>query len=245
VGCVFRREQIEEDFRGGRRFDCVVQFHGRDRWQLGRRRHNYRGLNQVGGLFRIPAGGGAPAPITEPREGGEVTYRWPQILPGGKEVLFTAHTRFLFDDAGIVVMSLGDRHKKTLMRGGTYGGYLPSGHLLYVNRGTLFAVPFDLGALEVRGAPTPVLDQVAYNGITGGAGFEASQTGTLVYESGGVCVDQSPCNGWRAIARPKPLYQNRATTAVRASRQTDGGWRWRSGRRRVRTSGSMTGHGTL
>src|SRR5262249_17358544 len=82
-------------------------------------------------------------------------------------------------------MSLGDRRKKTLLRGGTYGRYVPSGHLLYVNRGTLYAVPFDLGALEVRGAPTRVLDQVAYSSNSGVAEFGASQTGTLVYRSGG------------------------------------------------------------
>jgi serine/threonine-protein kinase len=139
-------------------------------------------LNQSGGLSRIPADGGSPTPLTElDRERGEVTHRWPQILPGGKTVLFTAHRRTNsgFDEASNEVMSLGDRHKKTLMRGGTYGRYVLSGHLLYVNRGTLFAVPFDLGALEVRGAPTLVLNQVAYRSINGDAGFEASQTGTL------------------------------------------------------------------
>jgi serine/threonine-protein kinase len=169
-------------------------------------------LNQTGGLFRIPVGGSAQAPLTElDREHGEATHRWPQILPGGKAVLFTSHTRSTdtFDEASIEVMSLGDRHKKTLMRGGTYGRYLPSGHLLYVNRGTLFAVPFDLGALEVRGAPTPVLDQVAYSNITGGAGFAASQTGTLVYESGGgqgglVTVQWLESDGKMRALLPKP-----------------------------------------
>jgi serine/threonine-protein kinase len=51
-------------------------------------------LNQSGGLFRIPADGGAPSPLTQlDREHGEGTHRWPQTLPGGKVVLFTAHTR--------------------------------------------------------------------------------------------------------------------------------------------------------
>jgi serine/threonine-protein kinase len=63
-------------------------------------------LNAVGGLFRIPAGGGAPARLTElDRERGEVTHRWPQILPGGKTVLFTAHSLVSgFDDASIEVI---------------------------------------------------------------------------------------------------------------------------------------------
>ena len=82
-------------------------------------------------------------------------------------------------------MSLGDHRRKTLQRGGTFGRYLPSGHLIYVNKGTLFAVPFDLETLAVRGTPSPVLEQVAYSPGNGSAQFDFSRTGTLVYRSGG------------------------------------------------------------
>jgi eukaryotic-like serine/threonine-protein kinase len=54
-----------------------------------------------------------------------------------------------------------------------------------VNRGTLFAVPFDPAALEVRGAAVPILEQVAYSAINGPAKLDVSPNGTLVYESGG------------------------------------------------------------
>jgi serine/threonine-protein kinase len=95
------------------------------------------------------------------------------------------------------------------MRGGTYGRYVPSGHLLYVNRGTLFAVPFDLGALEIRGTPTPVLNQVAYSSSNGDAEFEASQTGTLLYGSGDtrsglVTVQWLESDGKTRALVPKP-----------------------------------------
>jgi serine/threonine-protein kinase len=169
-------------------------------------------LNIDGGLSRIPADGGAASPLTElDRAHGEATHRWPQILPGGKAVLFTAHSQTVgeFDEASIQVMSLGNRHKKMLVRGGTFGRYLPSGHLLYVNRGTLFGVPFDLDSLEVRGAPTAILNEVAYSDITGGARFEVSQTGTLVYESGGaqgrsVSVQWLESGGKTRALIPKP-----------------------------------------
>ncbi len=71
------------------------------------------------------------------------------------------------------------------MRGGTFGRYLPSGHLVYVNRGTLFAVPFDVDRLEVHGTPAPVLDQIGYIAAYGSAQLDFSQTGTLIYRSGG------------------------------------------------------------
>jgi len=142
------------------------------------------GLGDNDGLSRIPSAGGPPTPVTD-LQSGEITHRWPQILPGGKAVLFTASTTGVgFDGANIEVMSLTDHRRKTLVRGGTYGRYLPSGHLIFVNRGTLFAVPFDLSRLEVRGTPSPVLDQVGYN-VGGSAQFDFSQTGTLIYRSGG------------------------------------------------------------
>jgi Tol biopolymer transport system component/tRNA A-37 threonylcarbamoyl transferase component Bud32 len=147
-------------------------------------------LNTVGSLSRIPSSGGTPAQATELTQG-EVTHRWPQILPGGKAVLFTANTAVVggFDGADIEVMSLGDHRRKTVLRGGTFGRYLPTsdgaGHLVYINNGTLFAVPFDLDTLAVRGTPAPVLDQVAYTSGNGSAQFDFSRSGTLVYESGG------------------------------------------------------------
>ncbi len=142
-------------------------------------------LGGLTGLSRIPSAGGPPTSVTD-LQGGEVTHRWPQILPGGKAVLFTTSTTITgFEGANIEVMSLVDHRRKTLVRGGTYGRYLPSGHLVYVNRGTLFAVPFDVDRLEMRGTPVPVLDQVSYNSTYGSAQFDFSQTGTVIYHSGG------------------------------------------------------------
>jgi hypothetical protein len=102
-------------------------------------------LFDTSGLSRIPSTGGAPTPVTELAQG-EVTHRWPQILPGGKAVLFTSHTAITgFDGANIEVITSADHHRKTLQRGGTFGRYLPAsngnGYLVYINKGTLFAVP--------------------------------------------------------------------------------------------------------
>jgi eukaryotic-like serine/threonine-protein kinase len=138
-----------------------------------------------GGLSRIPSAGGPPTPVTD-LQSGEFTHRWPQVLPGGKAVLFTANkTTVAYDAANIDVMSLADHRRKTLVRGGTFGRYLPNGYLVYMNRGTLFAVPFDVDRLEVHGTPAPVLDQVGYAAGQGYAQIDFSQTGTLIYRSGG------------------------------------------------------------
>lgn len=61
-----------------------------------------------------------------------------------------------------------------------------SGHLVYISRGALFAVPFDLDSLKVRGQPVPVVPEVvAQNGDgQSAAHFDLSSNGTLVYAKG-------------------------------------------------------------
>jgi serine/threonine-protein kinase len=61
-------------------------------------------------LSRIPAEGGKPVSITDlRREIGESSHRWPQALPGGEAILFTASIRYAnFDEAPIAVVSLKD-----------------------------------------------------------------------------------------------------------------------------------------
>ncbi len=140
-------------------------------------------LNIGGDLSRIPSAGGTPT-LVAGIQSGEYSHRWPQILPGGKVVLFTASASAAYDSATIDVMSLEDHRRKTLVQGGTFGRYLPSGDLIYLHRGTVFAVPFDVDRLEIHGTPAPVLDQVSYNPIQGSAQLDFSQTGTLIYRSG-------------------------------------------------------------
>jgi len=137
-------------------------------------------LTTDGPLSRVPSAGGMPNPVTQLAQG-EATHRWPQILPGGKAVLFTSNTVA----PNIEVMSLADHRRNTLQRGGSFGRYLPAsngrGHLIYINKGTLFAVPFDPEKLEVQGTPSPVLEQVAFSIGGGEAQFDFSRDGTLVY----------------------------------------------------------------
>ena len=144
-------------------------------------------LAPTGGLWRIPAAGGTPRPVTSlDAARGEVTHRWPQILPGEKAVLFTSHTKVLggFDDANIEVANLSDGRRKILHRGGAHARYLPSGHLIFLRRGTLYAARFDLNRLEMLDTPTPLVDSISYRSINGDADFDVSRTGTLIYMQG-------------------------------------------------------------
>ncbi|SPE37377.1 Serine/threonine protein kinase [Candidatus Sulfopaludibacter sp. SbA6] len=136
-------------------------------------------------LFRIPAAGGTPQLLAKPEDKGLRTYRWPQILPGGDTLLVTAHNMAAnYEDANIAAVSLKTGQVKVVQRGGYFGRYLPSGHLIYVRQGTLFAVPFDLKRLETTGMPAPQLEDVAGSSVQGGGQLDFSQSGTLVYLAG-------------------------------------------------------------
>ena len=140
-------------------------------------------------LFKVSSAGGTPEPLTTlDKQAGNTTQRWPQFLPGEKSVLFTSGTGgvgTIFDEADIDVYSMASKQQKTLIEhGGSYARYLPSGHMVYLHAGTLFAVPFDLDRLEVTGQPTPILEGVVTSPGVGGAQVSFSDTGDLAYVAG-------------------------------------------------------------
>jgi serine/threonine-protein kinase len=134
-----------------------------------------------GPLYRVAATGGTPEQATTlDSTTGETTHRWPQFLPGGGSLLFTAHGNVGVTRAGDVIVQPGTE-RRTVHRGGLFGRYSPSGHLLYVNGGKLFAAPFDASRLEVTAPGVPVADDIAYSLINGTAQYSLSNTGLLSY----------------------------------------------------------------
>jgi serine/threonine-protein kinase len=135
------------------------------------------------GLYRVSEAGGQASAMTRLADG-ENTHRWPQLLRGGKVVLFTSGNVGNYDDAVIVAQALPDGPRKIIQRGAYYGRYVSSGHLVYIHGGTLFAAPLDLDRLELTGTPVPVIENVNGSTGTGGANFAVSDSGTLVYLRG-------------------------------------------------------------
>jgi serine/threonine-protein kinase len=136
------------------------------------------------GLMRVSENGGDARPLAT---GEDVagTQVFPQVLPGGKGVLFTSsRSAGIYNDADLQVQSLDGGPPKRVLSGGFHGRYLDSGHLVFMHSGTLFAVPFDLDRLEVTGPPVPALESVMSNSIIGGAQFSVSSGGRLLYLSG-------------------------------------------------------------
>jgi eukaryotic-like serine/threonine-protein kinase len=135
------------------------------------------------GLWRVPADGGTPVKLTTPDTAtGEYSHRYPQVLPGGKAVLFTAISGFGWDESRIEALVLATGERRVLVRGGHTGRYAAGGHLLYYRAGSLFDVPFDPERLEAsRARPASIADDVSQNYGPLGALYSVSRTNTLAY----------------------------------------------------------------
>jgi serine/threonine-protein kinase len=139
------------------------------------------------GLSQLPAEGGDVTRIASvDTQAGEISLRFPQVLPGGKAVLFlVTHVAANYEGGSIGVMSLADRRRKILLeRVGMYPRYVAGGYLTYVSRGTLFALPFDSDRLEVRGPAKPILENIRNRPNVGYAQLDFSRNGLLLYSKG-------------------------------------------------------------
>ncbi len=136
------------------------------------------------GLAKVSAQGGEAEPLTRlSTSEGERQHAWPQILPGGKTVLFTISTGVSFESGRIAVQQIDTGERRIVIEDGSYGRYLHSGHLLYVRGGSVLAAPFDLARLEVAGPAVPVLEGVRTERY-GEAYLAVSDDGSLLYAPG-------------------------------------------------------------
>jgi serine/threonine-protein kinase len=170
------------------------------------------------GLFRVNAAGGAPERLTQPdRTKGELQHVLPQMLPGGRAVLFTV-TRSPFprwDDTEIVVQELATGSRRTRLESAADGRYVASGHVVYLQRGTMYAAPFDLADLRFAGGGVGVLDGIMQSAnmpnttFESGAGqFAVSSDGSLLYAPGGIFPDPERTVVWvtrTGVEEPLPM----------------------------------------
>src|ERR1051326_5292669 len=143
------------------------------------------------GLWIVSEGGGDARELTAPDTArGELGHWWPQVLPDGDHVLFTAY-RTPIERATIEVVSIRSGRRAVVFTGGVFGFYVPTGHILYAVGESIRAIRFDLDRLAVTGTALPVVDSVAMNPTDGAAAFDVSENGTLAYLPVGSYVTES------------------------------------------------------
>ena len=137
-------------------------------------------------LVVMSADGGdtRPASILAPTER---THRWPEVLPGGKAVIFTVGSLGSpdnYDDATIEAVVLATGERRLVWRGAAMARYASSGHLILSRGPALYAVSFDPRTLTATGTPTQVVPVVERDVTTGAAHFACAADGTLAMVPG-------------------------------------------------------------
>ena len=141
----------------------------------------------VGPIFSVGAAGGTPVAVSRiDTMRKESTHRWPSFLPDGKHFLYFSRTASFGAEAegdALFVASLDFTTNKMLMN--TSANVIhASGHLLFMRGGTLLAQRFDESALELKGDPVTVADNVINDPGFNLAVFSASENGILAYQTG-------------------------------------------------------------
>ncbi len=142
------------------------------------------------GIMRCPVTGGQETLVIK-AEGNAMMTR-PQVLSDG-HLLFavskpTTLTTDRWADAEVVVQRPGDASPTLLFKGGNDPRVVPSGHIVYVSGGILYARRFDLAHLTA-GPAFPMIEGIVRSAGGIGSGtwwYGVSDTGTLVYQPGPV-----------------------------------------------------------
>jgi serine/threonine-protein kinase len=110
------------------------------------------------GLWITSASGGDPRQLTRPREGER--HELPQILPGGRAVLFTILATNRPARAAVQILETGAIRE---LFEGVGAKYVGSGYVVFGRQGTLWAAAFDANALQMRGEARSVRDDVLWS----------------------------------------------------------------------------------
>jgi Tol biopolymer transport system component len=142
-------------------------------------------------IRRVPEEGGTPTAVVKAANGEAVaSFRWPQILPGGKTLLFTtAGASWLAQHYSTEAYSLNTGKRTVVMQEAADSRYLAPGYLVFTRGDVLMGAPFDASELKVTGPAVPLIDGVTRDEWYGSADYALSSTGTLIYLTGGVQKD--------------------------------------------------------
>jgi eukaryotic-like serine/threonine-protein kinase len=164
------------------------------------------------GLLRVAASGGMPQVVTKAEAG---QHLWPALLPGAHVALFTSvPDRGTFDDAEIMAVPLTGGTPKVVLKSAYFPHYAATGHLVFVQGDSVVAAPFDPESLSVTGAAVTLIKGSWISSWTGYADFAFSDTGTLVYISGGPHPASATLASVDRFGNSKPLLDDKRAFRV-------------------------------
>lgn len=148
--------------------------------------------NSTDALFTVSAAGGAPIQATTLDSArGENAHRWPSFLPDGKHFVFSVFSISPTGVADTIKLGIMDPSTSIVLLTAGMNTVYASGHLIYLQEGTLMARSFDAVRLKFTGEAVPIAENVQYSGRpTDKGNFSVSQNGVLVLQTGNTKFDR-------------------------------------------------------
>lgn len=142
--------------------------------------------NPSASLMRVNASGGSPALVTTIDTSLHTSHRWPFFLPDGKHFIYTAinHEPGKAVNNTVYYASLDGKDNRALFRTQSNAVYA-DGFLLFARGEQLMAQPFDPAKGTLSGEPHTLTKNVMNDPSTWHMDASASDSGLLVYGSGG------------------------------------------------------------
>lgn len=132
-------------------------------------------------LFQVSATGGPAGKCTNFDSATGFASRFPSFLPDGNHFLFVLiNLKDIKRDPEVHVGSVDGKTDKVLISGVSNMMYA-SGYVAYLRQSILMLQQFDDGALELKGSPGPVQENVNFWSARAKGDFSVSQNGRLVY----------------------------------------------------------------
>ncbi len=145
-----------------------------------------------GRLYQVASNGGPPTLAAKPDSAAGSFYRWPDVLPDGRHVVFViGRTGDRGPPAELAVLSLDDSVVRKLGQAGMSPRWVDAGFLVFTQGdNTLFAAPFDDRRARFIGPPERLADGVQFGvGLAAKMGI-ARRTGDFAYVEGSAQVHE-------------------------------------------------------
>jgi serine/threonine-protein kinase len=142
------------------------------------------------GIWRVPEGGGPATEVTRrDPERGEISHRWPQVIPGTNVLVFGVWTGPGDDEHSVAMQTIGETERHVLVKAADAPRYsAKAGRLFYTHLGDLYAVPWSPSRKDL-GTAVPLAASVHPNDTIGNEGcgnYAVSDDGDLAYIGGGL-----------------------------------------------------------
>src|SRR5947209_5129396 len=136
--------------------------------------------------MKVSATGGTPVPRTKIDPEKHTSHRWPFFLPDGKHFLYLAiyHDPSRSANDTLYYASLDGRENRELLRSQSNAVY-GSGYLIFARSDQLMAQPFNPSSGSLSDEPRNLAKGVANDISTWHMDASASDSGLLVFGSGG------------------------------------------------------------